>query len=344
MVRASELGRQALRVNPARADHLVATRAAVSVVVPLLVVVWLGRLDWAPWVSFGALTSLYGRTVLDRDRFGQQLWAGASLCAAVVSGVLISGLPHVEWWVVVLGSVVSFAGSLLGDAVRWHPPGPLFMLFGLAVCASTGVGASRAPVALVVCASTVAFSLVVGQVGAAVGGRLGRPRIPRPHFTRALTPEDALRHLLRFVLATSLAGTIATLVGGTHPYWAMVAACAALGGPDLAARLVRGVHRVIGTLVGLVLAAAVLGVHPRGVWLVVVIAALQWVTEVLVGRNYALACVFITPLALSMGQLAHEVPVNALIVDRGWETLLGAAVAILVLLAIPSNRTSITRQ
>jgi hypothetical protein len=43
-----------------------------------------------------------------------------------------------------------------------------------------------------------------------------------------------------------------------------------------------------------------------------------------------------------MGQMADEVPVTALLVDRGWETLSGAAVAILVLLAIPSNRPAVT--
>ncbi|MGJ6981348.1 FUSC family protein [Aestuariimicrobium soli] len=174
--RLTELGRQALRVNPARADHLVATRAAVSVVGPLL-----------------------------------------------------------------------------------------------AVCASTGVGVGQLPVAL-----------AVGQVGAVWGRRAGWPRLVRPHFTRALTPVDAGRHLVRFVLASGVAGTVATLIGGTHPYWAMVAARAALGGPDLAARLVRGVHRIVGTCVGLLVAAALLWWSPGPLALVVMVVVLGAVVAMVV--------------------------------------------------------------
>lgn len=56
------MGRELVRVNPSRGPaHLVALRAGISVLVPLTVVVLLGRLDWAAYAAFGAFTSLYGR-------------------------------------------------------------------------------------------------------------------------------------------------------------------------------------------------------------------------------------------------------------------------------------------
>ena len=42
-------------------DLEVASRASIAVVVPLVVLVLLGRIDWAAYASFGAMTSLYGR-------------------------------------------------------------------------------------------------------------------------------------------------------------------------------------------------------------------------------------------------------------------------------------------
>ncbi|NEM83848.1 FUSC family protein, partial [Escherichia coli] len=42
----------------------------------------------------------------------------------------------------------------------------------------------------------------------------------------------------------------------------------------------------------------------------------------------------ITPLALMMGQIVHEVPVGPLLVDRAVETLIGCGVALVVLLVV----------
>ena len=73
-------------------------------------------------------------------------------------------------------------------------------------------------------------------------------------------------------------------------------------------------------------------------------ALLQIVTELVVGRNYGLALLFITPMAMLMGQLAHPQPVGDLLLDRGLETLIGAAVGCLVILgAEPARRRSATR-
>jgi uncharacterized membrane protein YccC len=99
-------------------------------------------------------------------------------------------------------------------------------------------------------------------------------------------------------------------------------------------QLGRAVHRVAGTLLGLLPSAALLALDLRGVALVLLIAVLQFVTELLVGRNYGLALLFITPLALLMGQTAHHVPARGLILDRGVETVVGSLVGVAVLVAV----------
>ena len=132
-----------------------------------------------------------------------------------------------------------------------------------------------------------------------------------------------------------MSGGVATAVGWEHPYWAMVAAVAVLSGPDRASRMTRSVHRVAGTLVGVGVSAAILAARPEGVWAVLVIVALQVATELFVARNYAVALFFLTPLALLMGQLVHASPVGPLLRDRLIETVLGAVVAVVVLLRVP---------
>lgn len=113
----------------------------------------------------------------------------------------------------------------------------------------------------------------------------------------------------------------------------MVAAVVAVTGPDTAARLTRAVHRIAGTLVGVLLGAAILTLHLPVAAIIVVIAVLQSVTELMVGRNYALAVVFLTPLALVMGALAQPTSTLTLVNDRAIETVLGAAIGIVISLA-----------
>ncbi len=117
---------------------------------------------------------------------------------------------------------------------------------------------------------------------------------------------------------------------------------APLSARGLRSQLARGVQRVVGTLLGLVTSAALLSLHLTGVALLAVIAALQVGAELLVGRNYGVALLVITPLALLMGQTAFEQPAGQLLFDRGVETVIGSAVglALVLVLWLRSRRLS----
>ena len=128
-----------------------------------------------------------------------------------------------------------------------------------------------------------------------------------------------------------VAGTISTSFGGSHPSWAMVAVVATLTGPRRHTQIIRGAHRVIGTLVGVLVAWPLLETHPTPIVIVVLIMVLQMAAELLVGRNYAIALLAITPLALLMGQLATARPVGPMLLDRAVETALGALIALAML-------------
>ena len=134
-------------------------------------------------------------------------------------------------------------------------------------------------------------------------------------------------------MAVLLAGAAATAAGIGHPYWSMVAAVAAVTGADIAARITRAVHRVVGTLAGVLAAAAILAPHLPVPVLIAVIAVLQAATELCVGRNYGLAVIFLTPLALAMGTLAQPVGTWTLLHDRAIETVLGAVIGATITLA-----------
>ena len=58
-------------------------------------------------------------------------------------------------------------GSLCSDALGWHPPGPLFLVFAFAACASIPSTPADVAVAVLVASATAAFAVLVGYAGSA---------------------------------------------------------------------------------------------------------------------------------------------------------------------------------
>ncbi len=102
-------------------------------------------------------------------------------------------------------------------------------------------------------------------------------------------------------------------------------------GLDWARTLQRGLERAIGTFVGLALAGAILVAHPTGWWLVATMAGLQFLIELVITRNYALAVVFITSISLviASGGRAVSDP-GVLLWARGIDTAIGCSLGLLV--------------
>ncbi|HTR92887.1 MAG TPA: FUSC family protein [Trebonia sp.] len=322
-----------IRVNPSAGAHRVAVRAGVSVAVPLLVLWLTGRLAWSPYAAFGSFASLYGRDLAHLARLRMQLQAGAALTLAVTIGTAVGCSPGRRWLAVLAVTCCAAAGSLASDRLRWHPAGPLFIVFGSAALATRPMSAGDIPVAFAVAASAALLAAAIGTAGRLRPGSrpaTARQAIPGPASAR---PGWQWRQATRYAVAVLLAGAAATVAGIGHPYWSMVAAVAAVTGADTTARITRAIQRVAGTLAGVLAAAGILAPHLPVPVLIAVIAVLQAATELCIGRNYGLAVIFLTPLALAMGTLAQPVGTWTLLHDRAIETVLGAVIGAAIALA-----------
>ncbi|MCW2829133.1 MAG: Fusaric acid resistance protein-like [Marmoricola sp.] len=321
--------KQLLHIQPQPGAHRVALRAGLSVLVPLLTVLALGHPEWSTYAVFGAFTSIYGRNHVHLSRLAMQASAGATLVSVVVLGGVVSALHAPAWSTVLAAGLVAALGTMLSTAQDWHPPGPMFLVFAFGAVMTIPVTFADLPVMAVVAGSSAILSLALGNVG-------GFYRRQRTMPSRLASPWSW--QPLRFALAVVMAGGIATALGIGHPYWAMVAAAAPLSARGFTGQLLRAGHRVLGTMLGLVTSAALLALGMGAVTTVLVVAVLQIATELLVGRNYGLAMICITPMALLMGQLAAPRPTASLLFDRGIETFIGAAVAVLVVGAAELRR------
>ncbi|WP_372012977.1 FUSC family protein [Pseudoxanthomonas sp. 10H] len=148
---------------------------------------------------------------------------------------------------------------------------------------------------------------------------------------------NALRVVLRVGVATLLAGAVAGALDLERAYWAIAAALLMLHqGFDWPRTLQRSLERTLGTWAGLLLAGAILWLHPSGPWLALVVMALQFAIEIAVVRNYALAVVFITGVALTIASGGHPVDdIGGLLLARGLDTVLGCACALAAFRLLP---------
>ncbi|GAB7037883.1 MULTISPECIES: FUSC family protein [Catenuloplanes] len=192
------------------------------------------------------------------------------------------------------------------------------------------------------------------EIARVAGRHLAARLSSRPHFLRP-DPADprqtwlggpAIPVAARVTLGALVAGALATLLaseaGVGHAYWAAVSAVAVLQTPNLLGSVHRTVQRAVGTVLGVAVAAAAVLLLP-GQWSVVAaIVVLQVAAELLVVRNYGLAMLAVTPLAILVGELARPAPVTGLVRDRLLLTVLGAVVGLAGAVLI-RNRAAVRR-
>ncbi|WP_210586239.1 FUSC family protein [Streptomyces sp. GESEQ-35] len=143
---------------------------------------------------------------------------------------------------------------------------------------------------------------------------------------------------VRTALGCALAGYASLALGIGRPYWALVTA-AALYQANMALTWSRGVQRVVGNLVGVLLFAAVVPLaHLGPAALVLCCLAFNFGAEALMGRNYWLGSICVTPMALLITEFAGFQEPGRLITERVVDTLVGALVGFAAAVAVTNRR------
>ncbi|TFD59978.1 FUSC family protein [Cryobacterium suzukii] len=320
----------------------VASRAAVAAALPLTVLVLTGQLDWAAYAAFGAMTALFGRNEPYRVRLRTVTVAGA-LMLAIITFALILALVEAPLIVLTAGLVVVIvAGIVVAAMAGLFPATPIFFVFGYAVIAQLPTPGDEFWPRLTVAVASAAFAWLLTMSGwllRRVAGRRG-PDLYKNLVHGALTRPAAIRDrrvwvsVAQNVVGALAAGSLALAAGIGHPYWAVVSVVAVLPPPGAKHSVSRAFHRMIGTTLGVGLTALVLLPGPPVAVLILVIALGQFGAEILIGRHYGAALLFVTPLALTVVHLTSPVPVPALLVDRVLETVLGSVIALAIVLLV----------
>ncbi|MFJ9348012.1 FUSC family protein [Streptomyces sp. NPDC101237] len=177
---------------------------------------------------------------------------------------------------------------------------------------------------------------VAGAAGELLGLDAERAAPHRPLRQRLgpLAPVAA-----RTALGCALAGYASLALGVGRPYWALVTA-ASLYQANTTLTWSRGVQRVVGNLLGVLVFAAVVPLaHLHPAVLVLSCLAFNFGAEALIGRNYWLGSVCVTPMALLVTEFTRTQDSGQLITERVLDTLVGALVGFAAAVVVTDRRT-----
>jgi hypothetical protein len=154
----------------------------------------------------------------------------------------------------------------------------------------------------------------------------GLPGPATPHRWWHAAP---LATALRIGVGTTAAGLLATSAGLHNPYWAATTAVAVQLGIGARSTRDRAVHRMAGTVVGVLIAALIIAADlPVGIEILLV-GLLQLTVELLVVHKYGLAVAAITPMVLTLVHLGVPEATGAdLIGERLAETGIGIGIGL----------------
>ncbi|MBB1492472.1 FUSC family protein [Paracoccus sp. MC1854] len=317
--------------NAALAGLQAAVAAAIAL--PLTLV--------SPWphligfVALGVLVALFGRFAPPRSR------NPILLQCALWQSLAVFGMSMAVW----LGASAAGQLALLAFACgffflvcvtgRFGAPGPLIFVFAVGASMADSLTLAQVLERTAATTAAAAFSWAV----CAASEALRHP--PRPGRPFPAEPARPLPHRLmaaaRITAGTALAAYASHALGANHPAWAAMGTLAVMQGTHLHISMNRALQRMAGTVAGALLAWAFLIQNPTAGAVIAALVLLQFVTEVVIGANYGLGQVLVTPMALLMTHLAAPHAAGpAMAPERVLDTLLGATIGICLAVVLSS--------
>lgn len=321
---------ESIAIAPLVSLRIASVAGLQSALAVLIAIVAVYFSPWPQLVGFpalGALAALFGRFAPP----GRQRMRIVAICAALLtlavalpSLAAFLGVPRVGLMLV----LALVAGGSTIAVARWQLGGPGAVIIVFAA------GAALSPVDTL---NTVAMRTLATAAGGAVAwvaclltDGLRAPGLADLRLPPVHVPPVGHQWIAgaRIAGVAGVAALIAHAAGWQHPAWAAIGATAVMQGGHLHVTMNRALQRMAGTVVGAFVVWAILAQHPSFWVVVAAIVLFQFLTEVVIGFNYALGQITVTPMALLMTSLASPAVSGDMPVERVLDTILGAALGI----------------
>ncbi|WEK36068.1 MAG: FUSC family protein [Candidatus Pseudobacter hemicellulosilyticus] len=282
----------------------VPTLGAISVGIPLLFGIFIQRLDLGIMACMGGLVMLY-------------LPLSASVAGTMITMITVSFGFLISYTIGLLFSFNPFVSAvaigLTAMAVHWiknyfalRPPGNFFfiMLISIASCQPFDLNMLPARVGLLAIGTMVACALALGY-------SLYNTRRNPVSRDVVIVRQKSYTNIVTSAIVgvfTGLSLLTGFLLKLDFPYWIPISCIAILQGVDVTHIWLRSFHRIVGTMVGMGLAWALLSLHMNTLFTAISMLLLQFLIEWLITRNYGVAVAFMTPMTIFLAELSSHHP------------------------------------
>lgn len=299
----------------------IALLAFVCMAVPLAIGLYFNHLTYSIMVCLGGLVILYMPTADWRHRMLVMVLSSIGFVASFAVGLLFSQNELTR-----IASISAFAFMVHSICLYFNfkSPGSTFFILLTSVASYSAEQYTQTlPVLMFLGAGTALACLVALIYSIATHGRpIAITTEEKPDYHSVLL--EGL--LVGIFVAISL--VLAYIFKLEKPYWVPVSCMAVMRGVNTQHVYQRGFQRILGTTVGLGLTYLLLLIETTPIALCITIPLLQFFAELFVARNYALALIFITPMALLLAEAASGLTLNesAIITTRLYDITLGSIV------------------
>ena len=317
--------------------------AALATGFPLLVGAWFDHLNYGLISSLGGLVFLYAPETSLSNRMVALMASAFGMCACYALGVIFHFLPLL---LIPLLAVIAMLVTMICRYYALGPPGSLFFIMATAIGAYTPVTVPEVPLfvglltmgCLQACLIAFFYGVYILRL------QPPKPMAPLPPISFDFVIFDSV--VIGAFVGLSLA--LAQALQLERPYWVPISCIAVIQGASLRAVWNKQAHRILGTVLGLLIAWGLL-TFPLDKWSVALLMMfLAFLIETLVVRHYGLAVAFVTPLTIFLAEATHlgQSSPNLLLEARLIDTVLGALVGLLggVCLHSPRFRDVVGRQ
>lgn len=303
-----------LTINRSKRPWHMPIVAAIAISFPVFVGAYFGTLPSGIKASLGAMvilnTPLVGK--LSYRLVTVMAWSFAmSLCFAL--GLIAQQIPILK---LPIFTLMAFGIVIFGRYYRQPPPAGLFVMMAGAIALFMPMSLENIIPATGLVMLGSGFSFIMALLYS-LFLLATRPSTPTPTYSYE---PDTISESVIVAGFVSLTLLIALALQLSNPYWAAVSCFLIIQGIHLRTMWIKQIHRLLGTIVGVVLAGWMLswGLSIWGVALTVLIMMLC--IENLVDRHYGLAVIFITPLTIFIAEYGSGLPFS----EQAYQTVIRA--------------------
>jgi hypothetical protein len=112
---------------------------------------------------------------------------------------------------------------------------------------------------------------------------------------------------IRYGVVLSISTIVAYVFPFNRYYWIPLSCAAVMLGSTIMATFNRAIQRSCGTILGLMIAIAILKFQPLGYMIIIINMVLTALTELFIVKNYAVAAIFITPNAMLLAETSTKI-------------------------------------